>query len=399
MEKNILELNEIAKQQGKKFKRKRFIYDKIKKSLNKKIFLAIIGPRGAGKTVLLKQFCNLLENSFYISLDSILLDRPLFEICKELEQTGIKYLFIDEIHFLNNFQKELKKIYDFLNIQIIFTGSVSIPLYRSAYDLSRRVKVFHLYPFSFDEFLFFKDKKVQKFVFSDFSDLIKSKKYYGKILQFESLFEEYLKGALFPFTLDSMVDNSIFLNILNTVLRKDLIQSGEVDLSEIEEIQKTLKFIGFSPAEDINYSSISSNVGITKYKAEKYVLLLEKAFLLNVVMPKGTNIKKEPKILLNLPYRLLYKSFEQCIGDLREDFFVELSKMYGLDLRYLKSLRGEKTPDYFLPKQDIVFEIGGKGKSINQFKGFNSKKKLILTHPGRISEFYRPLFMYGMLEM
>ena len=107
---------------------------------------------------------------------------------------------------------------------------------------------------------------------------------------------------------------------------------------------------------------------------------------------------KEPKILMELPFRLLYKTFDSCLGEIREDFFVEASKMNGLKINYLKSIRGEKVPDYYLPEKDIIFEIGGKGKTTKQFKGFPLKRKLILTHPGKIGENYRPLFMYGMLE-
>ena len=88
-----------------------------------------------------------------------------------------------------------------------------------------------------------------------------------------------------------------------------------------------LSFIGKSETEGINYSSIARNCGITRYKAEQYVNLLEKAFILHQVFPKGTNVLKEPKILMSLPYRLLYTEFKENLGALREDFFVEMMRM------------------------------------------------------------------------
>ena len=398
MEKQILEFNEIAKEEGKKYPKHRFIYADIKKRLGKKIFIGIIGPRGAGKTVLLRQFSSLLDDSFYISLDTIALGKPLFDVAKELEKKGINYLLLDEVHFLPNFAREIKKVYDFLNIQIIFTGSISISLYDSAYDLSRRVRVFHLYPFSFDEFLYFtKSESLEQIGFSDLLDLGKSKQYYGKVIQFEHLFDEYLKGSLFPFTLESGLENSLFSNLLNKVLRKDFVGAGKIKTNELEEIWKVIRFIGLSSVGDISYSSISSNTGINRYRVEKYISLLEKSFILNVIWPKGTNVTKEPKILMELPFRLLYKTFDSCLGEVREDFFAEASKINGLKINYLKSIRGEKVPDYYLPEKDIIFEIGGKSKTTKQFKGFPSKRKLILTHPGKISKNHRPLFMYGML--
>ena len=84
-----------------------------------------------------------------------------------------------------------------------------------------------------------------------------------------------------------------------------------------------MKFISKSYVDGINYSSISRNVGITKYKAESYIRLLEKAFVLNVVFPIGTNVLKEPKVLMCLPIRLLYQDVNQALGGMREDFLLK----------------------------------------------------------------------------
>ncbi|MDP2913692.1 MAG: hypothetical protein Q8N91_06800 [Candidatus Omnitrophota bacterium] len=74
--------------------------------------------------------------------------------------------------------------------------------------------------------------------------------------------------------------------------------------------------------DGINYSSAAQNVHIMKYKAEQYIALLERAFVLHRVFPMGSNVMKEPKIVMALPYRLLYKPLNEAIGGLREDFFV-----------------------------------------------------------------------------
>ena len=88
------------------------------------------------------------------------------------------------------------------------------------------------------------------------------------------------------------------------------------------------------PLDGINYSSFSNNLKITKYKAEQYVHLLELAFVLKCVISAGTNVMKEPKILLRLPYRLLFQPFENAIGALREEFFAEMMICKGASLNY-----------------------------------------------------------------
>src|SRR6056297_23313 len=145
---------------------------------------------------------------------------------------------------------------------------------------------------------------------------------------------------------------------------------------------KLLQFIGKSPADGINYSSISNNLGITKYKAEKFLALLENSFLIKRVFPKGTNVLKEPKVLMELPYRLLYRSYSECIGELREDFFMEAMQQYGVDFSYVKTTRGKKIPDFIinLQNQTLVVEVGGKGKSRTQFKDVEYDSKVVLYH-------------------
>lgn len=148
--------------------------------------------------------------------------------------------------------------------------------------------------------------------------------------------------------------------------------------------------------DGINYTSLSKNLGITKYKAEQYVGLLEKAFVLQRIFPKGSNVLKEPKVLMAVPYRLLYRDFEDSIGGLREDFFVDMMRHSNTPVHYLKTKRLAKTPDYLLSDGTVV-EVGGKGKGFTQFKDVQAERKYIFTHSDRVEGARRPLFMLGYL--
>ena len=100
-----------------------------------------------------------------------------------------------------------------------------------------------------------------------------------------------------------------------------------------------------------------------------------------------------------LPYRLLYRPLNEAIGGLREDFFVGAFKALGKEIFYLKSIRGQKTPDYCIrDREDIIFEVGGKGKGKSQFKGVNVRKKIIFADGYEISAMRRPLFLAGLLK-
>lgn len=254
----------------------------------------------------------------------------------------------------------------------------------------------NLYPFSFREYIYFK-KDVLLPVLT--LDNILDKEWDTEHLRHEYLFEDYLKGGLLPFSMEEPHVLPILENILQKILLRDIPAVANLKTDELAAMQKMIKFIGKSSVDGINYSSLSQNIGITKYKAESYINLLQKAFVLHVVFPKGANVMREPKVLMRLPFRLLYLDYETAVGGMREDFAAEMLQGGNREFYYLKSTRGTKTPD-FLVKQDsgnIVVEIGGKGKGREQFKGVTVQKKLILSHSNIIDGIKRPLFLLGFI--
>ncbi|MFH1665063.1 MAG: AAA family ATPase [Candidatus Omnitrophota bacterium] len=390
----LLELDDLAKKQTAEFKKTRYAFTELVKQSQGKHYTGIIGSRGGGKTILLKQLAATQKNSFYISCDTLKDD--LFETIKEINsKLKIESFLLDEIHFYTGFEEALKKAYDFLNIKIVFTSSVSLALWKSSYDLSRRIVLQKLYPFSFREFLDFKYGVKLKQL--DLTEIVNNT--YDKAqLKNYGYFAEYISSGILPFALDEIDPLKILNNILNTIINKDIPRIGKIDIPEIEKIEKMISFIGKSEIDGINYTSLSNNLKITKYKAEQYIDLLEKAFVLNRVMPKGTNVLKEPKIVMSLPYRLLFRDIDQCVGGLREDFFVESMRMLDMEISYLKNKRGAKTPDYILEINDrkIICEVGGKTKGTEQFKGIDIKEKLVFADGIDSADPKRPLMTVGL---
>jgi len=164
----MVELNERAREVGQHFPKARYLFSEIQSELGKH-FIGIVGPRGVGKTVILKQLVVSEPDTFYLSADT-LDESDLYQVARILsDQYKIKTLLVDEIHFCKTYPKDLKKIYDFLKIRLVFTSSVSLSLFESAHDLSRRVLLRFLYPFSFREYLsFIKSVEIPPINISDF---------------------------------------------------------------------------------------------------------------------------------------------------------------------------------------------------------------------------------------
>ncbi len=390
----LVELDRLSKESAKQFKRSRRLFAELLSDKGKH-FVGIVGPRGVGKTTTLKQLALKLENSFYISMESF--EGKMFETLKDLkEKLGIRVFLLDEVHAYANFDKEIQSVYELLDLKVFFTSSTALSMGKYKNDMSRRLILKPLYPFSLREYIEFKtDAVIEPLSLEDFM----GKKLPVSLLRYGEYFYDYIKGGLMPFALDEPDIIPLLDNILNAILYKDIPRvNRNITMEELNTISKLVKFAALSAVDGINYSSISKNLGITKYKAEQYVLLLEQSFVIQVIFPTGTNVLKEPKVLLSLPYRLLFNGFDLALGGLREDFFAQCCKIFGKKINYLKSTTGKKTPDYILTDMDTVFEIGGKGKGRSQFKGVKTGRKIILADSYAFNTTEKkPLFSLGLI--
>ena len=131
----ILELDQQAMDYISSYRKRRFAFEGLVKTEGRP-FIALTGPRGAGKTILLRQIRARYSDAVYISADTLESGASLREIITYLHNSmGVKRFFIDEIHFVPGYAALLKELYDFLRVHIWFSSSVSLSLYASSWDL------------------------------------------------------------------------------------------------------------------------------------------------------------------------------------------------------------------------------------------------------------------------
>ena len=392
----LFELDRLARDDAGRYEKRRFACDRIAGERGRH-GVGIVGPRGVGKTVLLKQLACATPESIYISVDT-LEKTDLFEVIRVLRDTySIRNVFLDEIHFQETFDRQLKKIYDFLDVRVVFTSSVALALRKSVYDLSRRVNLRTLPPFSLREYIYFRRNRLLPALSMD---RLVNGEIPPDLLRHGADFRDYLGGGNMPFALDEPNPIPLMKNILTTIVTRDIPRVMRLEVREVDLLKKMVAFIARSNIDGINYSSISRNLGITKYKAEQYLRAMEDTFVLHLTFPQGTNVLKEPKVTMALPYRLLENDPEDCIGGLREDFVVDSLCVAGMPFHYLKSPRGRKRPDYMFRHHGdrVIFEVGGKGKGYEQFKGVSADRKLILADGAPVDGGRLPLLSLGFLE-
>ena len=348
---------------------KRYLYDKI--DLQSKL-IGILGQRGVGKTTLIRQIVSDIDlhrkKMLYISADNI--TKPISEIAEEFRAYGGELLIIDEIHKAENFAKELKTVYDFLNIKVIFSGSSALEIENSKIDLSRRALFYNLYSLSFREFIAIKfglDLPVVSLedILTNHQDIaIAFKKQFNPL----EYFKYYKEFGAYPFFTEGELGYNLRLNeIVNIILDSEVAMIYNVDSHKINKIRKLLQLLCSSVPLELNIQNLSKAIEISRNTLYSYFYYLQKANLIEII---GGDFKN--KKLLNKPDKIYLENVnlynilcdEQNKGSLRESFFVSQVKI-SHNIKYFQV--GD-----FIVDDKYIFEIGGKNKSFKQIKDISN---------------------------
>jgi predicted AAA+ superfamily ATPase len=351
---------------------KRYFYNQI--NHNDKL-VGIVGARGVGKTTYILQYLKQLDipisKKLYISADNMLVSSSsLFNIAYEFTKIGGEVLAIDEIHKYKDFEKDLKQIYDMLNLKVIFSGSSAIRLEHSKADLSRRAVMYKVSGLSFREFLELKLNQTFKsytlsdilsnhidIVYDDFKDI--------KVFQYWS---EYLEFGYYPFYFQNKNTYHTKLNeTINAVIETDIPSIFKIKYENIINLKKLVSYICFSKPFKLNIKELSEKIGIDRDTLYLFMHYLDQANVLCVCRQntKGDNIFSKPdKIYLhNTNINFSYCNNNE-IGTLRESFFAN-------QVRLNHDLSIPKNGD-FLVDEKYIFEIGGAEKSFKQIKDIDN---------------------------
>ena len=263
---NLFELSN-NKLQNTRTQYHRFLYYKLLKSDSK--FSGVYGSRGVGKTTLLLQIANSFklksDEILYISCDHpILANVSLFELTQEFVNYGGKCILIDEVHEANNFEQELKSIYDFLDIKVLFSGSSAIKLTNPSF--TRRYGMYHLPILSFKEYLelslninikAYNLKNILENHVNIANDII-NELADEKVLKH---FEQYLKIGAYPFYFENKDRYSqMVLDTINTILYTDLGSIYNITGDKINTLRKLLTTICISNPLELSIEALAQKV-------------------------------------------------------------------------------------------------------------------------------------------
>lgn len=393
---SLISLDTQVKEKIKPYKYERFLVDKI---TNQRPFKLILGLRGVGKTTILIQHA-LKNNAFYINLDNLALKSVnLLEVLNYYyDELGFENFCLDEIQSLENWELQLKNIFEVTNYNLTISGSSLINILEKTIDLSRRIITYEIPPFSFREYLLFKKNiKIDTISYEDLFNKKKRNMHLSSIVKYTKYFDEYNNYGAYPFSIKNKEIVEAFSNILNKTLYVDFTRIKNTNEETLQHALKIVKYIS-SGTEEVSINTLSQTSGISKNKIHSIMDLLERSMLIIRIEPKaiGKNLlKKHIKYNMLTPIRSLTNEIyglQTQIGNIREDFFITSLFYHRKDLFYI--VGNSKNPDFYLDGN--IFEIGGKSKTNKQIKGIkNSYLVKDSTELSKDNEI--PLILFGFL--
>ncbi len=360
--------------------RKRYLFTELEHvtKARKKGITLISGIRGVGKTTLMLQLFNRIENAFYFSADSVLVrSKRIYDMVENLYRQGYTTIFIDEIHKYPRWIEELKNIYDSFNVRIVASGSSTAAIKKGNISLGRRSIGISLTPLEFGEFIYLKTGKRYSASFAEMLDKKKAMQWMAEHPEVEKYYGEYLIHGGFPIEAKEQI-----FPLVKKMIYEDALAEFSLTRNKVDVAERLLGFLSLSRPGEFSYTSFSNMSNYAKSTIYETVNMLKELEILCAVEGKKPKEAAKGTIKLLFSHPNIRVAFaEQLMNDaakgaLREEYFVFHMNALGIPLQIPK--KGRKNPDYLanIKGKELICEVGGKAKSRAQLMG---KKGVVLS--------------------
>jgi predicted AAA+ superfamily ATPase len=254
----------------------RQLHDPIQQRLTGKRAVIVYGARQVGKTTLINQILTNRNNVLRMNGDSPDVRMLLHEVTATRWRQILGHhatLFLDEAQRIDNIGLKLKLLTDELpDIALIVSGSSSFELAgRITEPLTGRKWEFRLDSLSFQELI----------------------DHHGLLEERRSLLQRLVFGA-YPEVVTTPGDESGLLQELaSSYLYKDILNSGQV--KKVEKLETLVQALAWQVGSQVSYNELAQLCGLDSKTVEKYINILEAAFVVFRLPSFSRNLRNELK--------------------------------------------------------------------------------------------------------
>ena len=279
------ELKTIIADQNEKLHKKNTIKREIQKNLEKpsKLITIISGIRRSGKSTLLDNIKQKSNNTLYINFDDFRLIefslKDFSTINEIIIEKNIEELYFDEIQNIPYWERFIRTMHD-NNKKIFITGSnASMLSSELGTHLTGRNKIINLYPFSFREYLKFKNYKINNI------EKTKTK------LELKNLFNQYLDTGGFPEYIINKEDYYLQI-IYEDIINRDII--ARHNINNTRALKELLYYLFSNIGKTFSYNKIKDLINVKNSTTVKeYIEYFENSYLLFTINKYDYSLKKQ----------------------------------------------------------------------------------------------------------
>ena len=241
--------------------------------------LLLIGPRQVGKTTLLKNILTSISSEKKVQFWNCD-ESDVRQFLSEANSAKLKsfvgnsdFIVIDEAQRVKDIGLTIKLLHDsFPNVQLAVTGSSSLDLSNSINEpLTGRKFEYNLFPFSTNELV-----------------------NHTSMLEEMRLLKNRLVYGFYPDVVNNPgEEKEILTNIVNSYLYKDVFEFQDIRKSSV--IEKLVQALALQVGSEVSFNELGNLLGIDTVTVQRYVDLLEKAYVIFHIRSFSRNVRNELK--------------------------------------------------------------------------------------------------------
>ncbi len=352
-------------------------FDFILPNIINKQVVFLTGLRRIGKTSLMKLCIKYLINEkkinplhiLYVSMDDFLfIGKSIidivesFKIIHKIKNEEQVYLFLDEITFVDEYELQLKNLYDKGNSKILASSSSASLLQKQKGHLTGRSITLEVLPLSFEMYLNFKNIVITKA-----DEHLK-----------ETYFKDYLLTGGIPEYV--LTNDAVYINeLMDNIIYKDI--AAVNGIRQIKQLKDYFLLLMERSGKTMSINKVAKVLGVSTETSKRYFDMFCDTFIVNPVTRFGKLNEQlvSPKKIYccDTGIRTFYTG-ERDWGALFENYAYLRLKYLNLSYIYENSTELD-----FISQNKVLMECKFHNEALSQkqqmlFDNFKAKEKYIL---------------------